>query len=530
MASSCHILILVGLILYGPSIAGCSESSKKPTVSNLLARWESSRSAVPSSDLVFKKGQEAFRIAKTDGNCADYVFAAQMFMSCGDFQSAKEALDEAARLFSNQDGAHFYLSELYYCLAFYDLIERGLYEAKLVPIEKVHVSELEYGHLRLEIEELTGSGRPRKYSDLLSNIGVDEKMQGAIGFLLLWVSRERLEPELRVFLPEAMKKAGKVDSLPIVTWKPDEQTYTILRWARSEMELAGKSDRMAEPPGWILIERDSFENLFKRIAELLGISNNKAPSASTPSDIIEDAEAQFEMGMKYAVGDGVPHDFVEAAKWYLKAADQGHANAELSLGILYSSGSGVPLDYEEAAKWLTKAAEQGIAQAQHNLGFMYQTGRGVPQDYRRALNCYRKAAEQNNPKSQHNLGKMYYQGEGVPQDFEVARRWFTKAAEQNDTKSQNHLGIMYYQGDGVPQDFEVARRWFRLGAEQGHAECQFNMGAIYLNGDGVERDWIEAEKWLRKAAAQGHDRAMHKLSIILRVKNLRKKLDQSEHN
>ena len=53
---------------------------------------------------------------------------------------------------------------------------------------------------------------------------------------------------------------------------------------------------------------------------------------------------------------------------------------------MYAKGKGVSPDYEEAAKWYLKAGEQGDADAQNNLGLMYADGRGVPRDCRTA-NC-----------------------------------------------------------------------------------------------------------------------------------------------
>ncbi|WP_236376310.1 tetratricopeptide repeat protein [Mesorhizobium muleiense] len=49
-------------------------------------------------------------------------------------------------------------------------------------------------------------------------------------------------------------------------------------------------------------------------------------------------------------------------------------------------------DYVEAAKSYRLAADQGHAKAQFNLGHMYATGLGVPQDYVEAMKCFRLAA------------------------------------------------------------------------------------------------------------------------------------------
>src|SRR6188768_1068901 len=61
-------------------------------------------------------------------------------------------------------------------------------------------------------------------------------------------------------------------------------------------------------------------------------------------------------------------------------AEQGDATAQYNLGVMYDTGKGVPQDYPEARKWFLKAAEQGHSDAQYNLGVMYDTGKGVPQD------------------------------------------------------------------------------------------------------------------------------------------------------
>ena len=106
-----------------------------------------------------------------------------------------------------------------------------------------------------------------------------------------------------------------------------------------------------------------------------------------------DADAQFNLGVMYAEGYGVPQDYVEAGTWYRLAADQGDADAQFNLGVMYAEGYGVPQDYVEAGTWYRLAADQGDAKAQFNLGVMYAEGYGVPQDATEAVAWYRLAAE-----------------------------------------------------------------------------------------------------------------------------------------
>jgi len=70
----------------------------------------------------------------------------------------------------------------------------------------------------------------------------------------------------------------------------------------------------------------------------------------------------------------VKQDHAEAARWYRKAAEQGHADAQYNLGVMYENGQGVRQDHAESVRWYRKAAEQGHAEPQYNLGVMYENG------------------------------------------------------------------------------------------------------------------------------------------------------------
>lgn len=75
----------------------------------------------------------------------------------------------------------------------------------------------------------------------------------------------------------------------------------------------------------------------------------------------------------------------------LEKAQRGDAHAQYNLGLMYDQGHGVPQDDGEAVTWYRKAAAQGLAEAQSSLGVMYATGDGVPQDYVAAYKWYNLA-------------------------------------------------------------------------------------------------------------------------------------------
>lgn len=145
-------------------------------------------------------------------------------------------------------------------------------------------------------------------------------------------------------------------------------------------------------------------------------------------------------------------DYVKAAEWYRKAAEQGNANSQFFLGWMYRQGYGITKNNVEAAKWYHKAAEQGHALAQTNLGFLYSEGYGVTQNKAEALHWYRKSAEQGESMGQNNLGSMYLKGSGVAIDYTEAIKWYRKSAEQGNATGQFSLGFMYYSGYGVSKE------------------------------------------------------------------------------
>ena len=79
-------------------------------------------------------------------------------------------------------------------------------------------------------------------------------------------------------------------------------------------------------------------------------------------------------------GPAIAEPFEDATKEYYRGdyeaayrlikplAEQGIPEAQFNLGLMYDKGQGVPQDYAEAVKWYRKAAEQGNAKAQYNLG------------------------------------------------------------------------------------------------------------------------------------------------------------------
>jgi len=126
-----------------------------------------------------------------------------------------------------------------------------------------------------------------------------------------------------------------------------------------------------------------------------------------------------------AYNDG---DYATALKEWKPLAEQGYAFAQYNLGILYEYGNGVPKDYAEAVKWYRLSAEQGYAISQYSLGLMHSNGYGVLKDKAEAVKWWRLSAEQGYVYAQGILGIMYELGEDVLKDNITAHMWYNIAS------------------------------------------------------------------------------------------------------
>ena len=250
------------------------------------------------------------------------------------------------------------------------------------------------------------------------------------------------------------------------------------------------------------------------------------------------AHAQFRMGRIYDekylfLGDAdkdsdvdsrislleVKQDSALAVKWYIKAAEQGHAKAQARLGFCYSTGEGVELDYAVGMKWYRKAAEQGDANGQYMLGFIFAQGIGVQKDVVEAMKWFRKAAEQGNVSAQSEIDSRDDKGDLTPESKREGIEAMGKFLGENESKKGNGqieflMGGNYVTGEDVQKDPSEAVKWFRKAAEKGHADAKFMLAVAYMNGEGVVKNDSLAYQWFLLASANGNETARENVSKL----------------
>ncbi|MGR5322278.1 tetratricopeptide repeat protein, partial [Vibrio sp. DNB22_19_1] len=77
-------------------------------------------------------------------------------------------------------------------------------------------------------------------------------------------------------------------------------------------------------------------------------------------------------GTMYLYGYGVPVDYVQAAYWYERSANQRNVCALSGLAYLYDAGLGVERDGARAVSLYQQALDGGMALAGYNLGGLYE--------------------------------------------------------------------------------------------------------------------------------------------------------------
>ncbi|WP_010298256.1 tetratricopeptide repeat protein [Candidatus Odyssella thessalonicensis] len=236
--------------------------------------------------------------------------------------------------------------------------------------------------------------------------------------------------------------------------------------------------------------------------------------ASHPQPELQDSNEQFLLGVKYFLGVQAPADYVQAAHWFKKAAEQGVANSQYCLAMMHMEGRGIPKNYRLAVYWFEKAAKQDVTEAQYNLGTLYHEGTKVLKDSRKAVFWYKKAAAKGHAEAQCNLGWMYQKGDGTEKDMCRAMYYYIESARrgQGFAGAQYNLGVVYENGqDGIERNGALAKLWYKKAAKQGYADAQFKLGAMHEHGKVIAKDGLQAVFWYEAAAKQGHREAQFNL-------------------
>lgn len=108
----------------------------------------------------------------------------------------------------------------------------------------------------------------------------------------------------------------------------------------------------------------------------------------------EDRKAREDVKKKIEAEEKKMRDLIARAKVSKVRAVEGDFLEQYNLGVMYSNGIGVPLDYSEAFKWYQRSAKQWHPEAQYALGSVYYLGQGAAKNKIEAYAWWNLAASQ----------------------------------------------------------------------------------------------------------------------------------------
>jgi localization factor PodJL len=200
-------------------------------------------------------------------------------------------------------------------------------------------------------------------------------------------------------------------------------------------------------------------------SDVTGSIPRKTPPAQAPAPA-KAPEAIASTGKPHV--DALPASISPVLRHALAASDPA---AEYEVGIRYAEGRGLPQSTAEAARWLERAAHAGFAPAQFRLAGLNEKGDGVKKDVQAARKLYLAAAGRGHAKAMHNLAVLFAEGVDGKPDYKAAAQWFQKASNYGVTDSQYNLAILYARGIGITANLAESYRWFALAAAAGDNEA-----------------------------------------------------------
>ena len=162
-------------------------------------------------------------------------------------------------------------------------------------------------------------------------------------------------------------------------------------------------------------------------------------------------------------------DPVEAAAWYLKAANKENPQGQLSYANCLRNGTGVARNESESTRWLQMAVSQDHGPAQVQMGRMLLAQ--DPSKAAEAFQCFEKAATKDLADGQYELGRCYENGNGVGKDLVEAVFWYRKSARADSKDGLLAYGRCLLRGLGVAPSKALARIWLGRAAKMGSAEA-----------------------------------------------------------
>lgn len=113
-----------------------------------------------------------------------------------------------------------------------------------------------------------------------------------------------------------------------------------------------------------------------------------------------------------------------------------------NLGLLYALGEGIPADGKKAEHWLKKAVENGDATSALSLARHYHKGKLLRKDLDLAQHYYLIAAQDGDTDAQFQLGYILFHKKDVPDYRILSHMWFNVAQSLGHETARDNKAVI----------------------------------------------------------------------------------------
>ncbi|WP_084420003.1 tetratricopeptide repeat protein [Henriciella litoralis] len=188
-----------------------------------------------------------------------------------------------------------------------------------------------------------------------------------------------------------------------------------------------------------------------------------APAQQLPAG--PEVEAQLDE----AAAAGNAGRYADAMAIYRPLADAGHPRAQYNMGLFYANGFGVPVSKETALAWFLKAAAQGEANGLYHVALYHDQGLGTPQAPAVALDYYKRAGDAGHAQAAYNAAQLLLTGDGVQANETEGAQYLMMAADAEEASARALLGAgwIHEKGIGVTPNISTASHYYAKAYEAG---------------------------------------------------------------
>lgn len=165
---------------------------------------------------------------------------------------------------------------------------------------------------------------------------------------------------------------------------------------------------------------------------------------------------------------------------------------------------------------LQEALKRGDVVAKKMLIDCYLQGIGVDKNEDEAKKLAQELYDSGDKELATKLGTFYEYGIGAPPDMQKAFEFYQIGANFGDGFAKIKVADQYLSGFLVPSDIEKAMNLYREEMKKNNPVALLRLGDAFANGIGVERDDYQAFLLYLKAAAMGEVEAQYKLANSFR--------------